>query len=311
MTSDEPAVPVPPPAQAATAGALLRAARERQGLHIAALAASIKVTPAKLDALENDRYQELPDATFTRALAQSVCRVLKVDARPVLDLLPTSRTAALERVDAGLKTPFRERAAALEPPEWSPWRQPAFWIVLALLAAAAAFWLLPGRGLQVPWPSLGNLPSFSFGSGASGPAAPAATPAPGTVTESVPVVPAVAPPAGAQAEAAPATTTAPISETVHSAPVPAGTGSGSLAAESAGSMLVMRADEASWVEVQDARGLVLFSRTLQPGETVGLNGSVPIKVKVGNAGATQVQFQGKPVDVQAATRDNVARLELR
>jgi cytoskeleton protein RodZ len=301
MTSDEPA---PSAAGPATAGALLRAAREKQGLHIAALAASIKVTPAKLDALENDRYQELPDATFTRALAQSVCRVLKVDARPVLDLLPTSRTAALERVDAGLKTPFRERAAALEPPDGAPWRQPAFWIVLALLAAAAAFWLLPGRGLQVPLPSLGSLPSFSFGGAAS--SVPAST----TVTETVPAT-TTAQPAGQPADAASAATAGPVGETVHSAPVPAATGSGSLAAESAGSMLVMRADEASWVEVQDARSLVLFSRTLQPGETVGLNGSLPIKVKVGNASATQIQFQGKPVDMQAATRDNVARLELK
>ena len=68
------------------AGALLKAARERQGLHIAALAAAIKVSPRKLDALENDRWDELPDATFTRALAQTVCRTLKIDARPVLEL---------------------------------------------------------------------------------------------------------------------------------------------------------------------------------------------------------------------------------
>ena len=68
----------------ATAGSLLRAAREKQGLHIAALAAAIKVSQRKLEALEGDRYDELPDATFTRALAQTVCRTLKVDARPVL-----------------------------------------------------------------------------------------------------------------------------------------------------------------------------------------------------------------------------------
>ena len=51
-----------------TAGAMLRAAREKRGLHIAALATSIKVSPRKLEALEADRYAELPDLTFTRAL---------------------------------------------------------------------------------------------------------------------------------------------------------------------------------------------------------------------------------------------------
>ncbi len=44
--------------RAETAGSLLRAAREKQGLHIAALAAAIKVAPRKLDALENDRWNE-------------------------------------------------------------------------------------------------------------------------------------------------------------------------------------------------------------------------------------------------------------
>ena len=55
-----------------SAGRLLREARERQGLHIAALAAAIKVTQKKLELLEADRFEALPDATFTRALAREV-----------------------------------------------------------------------------------------------------------------------------------------------------------------------------------------------------------------------------------------------
>ena len=70
--------------EALSAGALIRAAREKRGLHVAALAASIKVSPRKLEALEADRYAELPDLTFTRALAHTVCRALKVDPEPVL-----------------------------------------------------------------------------------------------------------------------------------------------------------------------------------------------------------------------------------
>ena len=53
----------PSASEARTAGAMLRAARERQGLHIAALAASIKVPPAKLEALEAGRYEALTDST--------------------------------------------------------------------------------------------------------------------------------------------------------------------------------------------------------------------------------------------------------
>ena len=104
----------------ASAGALLRAARERQGLHIAALAAAIKVPQRKLEALEADRYDELPDATFTRALAQTVCRALKIDAAPVLALLPQLGGNGLAAVAGGLNAPFRDRPGRAEPGRFQP-----------------------------------------------------------------------------------------------------------------------------------------------------------------------------------------------
>ena len=72
------------------AGALLRSARQASGLHIAALAVTLKVPVKKLEALESDRLDLLADAVFVRALAASVCRTLKVDATPILALLPAT-----------------------------------------------------------------------------------------------------------------------------------------------------------------------------------------------------------------------------
>ena len=85
-----------------SAGALLKAARERQGLHIAALAAAIKVTPRKLDALENDRWGELPDATFTRALAQSVLTEAPCEGSLAerIEQLVATRAAPFEQITA-------------------------------------------------------------------------------------------------------------------------------------------------------------------------------------------------------------------
>src|SRR4051812_22839565 len=93
-----------------TAGAWLRAARQQRGLHIAALAVMLKVPQAKLEALEGDRFTELPDATFARALATAVCRALKVDPAPVLALLPRTSERGFD-VRPGLNQPFRERGA--------------------------------------------------------------------------------------------------------------------------------------------------------------------------------------------------------
>lgn len=155
----------------ASPGALLRAAREKQGLHIAALAAAIKVSPRKLDALENDRWTELPDATFTRALAQTVCRTLKVDPRPVLDRLPAAAPVVLETQEAGLNTPFRERPGRVEPGLAQSAVKPMILGAALLMVAAVAVYLLPADWLQrrvAPAASRGACCVRTSGSAASG-----------------------------------------------------------------------------------------------------------------------------------------------
>ena len=129
--------------EAVSGGAMLRAARQQQGLHIAALAASMKVPPARLEALEAGRYHELVDTTFTRALAQAMCRALRIDPVPVLALLPGSSPDALGRVDGGLNTPFREHGGRGLPADWAPWRHPVLW-------RAAPSWLRPARQCAGP-----------------------------------------------------------------------------------------------------------------------------------------------------------------
>ena len=84
---------------AKSAGQLLREAREAQGLHVAALAVALKVPVKKLEALEADRLEELPDAVFVRALASSVCRALKIDPAPILEKLPQLNTRVLTQAE--------------------------------------------------------------------------------------------------------------------------------------------------------------------------------------------------------------------
>lgn len=76
------------PSAANSAGALLRQYREAKGLHISILAAALKVPTAKLEALEANRFEALPDLVFARALAMSVCRYLHVDSAAVLSMMP-------------------------------------------------------------------------------------------------------------------------------------------------------------------------------------------------------------------------------
>jgi cytoskeleton protein RodZ len=98
-------------------------------------------------------------------------------------------------------------------------------------------------------------------------------------------------------------------ETVFSAPALAAADPASGAAPAA--LLSLRVSLESWVEVSDAAGRTLLSRTVQPGERVGLDGTPPLRLTVGNAEATEILFRGRAVDLLPATRDNVARIELK
>ena len=308
-----------------SAGALLRAARERQGLHIAALAAAIKVAPRKLDALENDRWHELPDATFVRALAQTVCRTLKIDARPVLQRLPAAGAVALEPGSGEPRETFYERPGRSESSFAVAAVRPMVWAAGALMAAAVAVYFVPS-GL---W---GTAPASASASAASAsPGAPAMKAGGSVPAEST---------AASAADSASASASAPSGETVFSAPppaaaaVPAQVGDAAASAPAgvvaarvasataqpaaevpadarpAAGIVQIRSGEASWIEARDGRGQLMLSRVVQPGESVGLDGALPIRLTIGNAAATQLRFRGQPIDLAARARDNVARVEL-
>ena len=54
-----------------------------------------------------------------------------------------------------------------------------------------------------------------------------------------------------------------------------------------------------------------LSRQHSPGEVASLDATPPLRVRVGNAGATALTFRGQLQDLSPYTRNNVARLELR
>lgn len=298
-TGDTPiAEPTPPPE---TAGSLLRQARVAKGLHIAALATSIKVAPRKLELLEADRYDELPGATFTRALAQTICRTLKIDAAPVLALLPQPADQGLSQLSRGLNEPFRDKPGRRVPSDLSFLKSPIVIAALVLVVASAVMYVLPAG-----W--VAELAQQASGTGArEGDAA--SVPTTSTVVTFPPPTVVTGAPDPAASAVAPASAPVPSGE---AASAPAASASLPVAAMATppGGALLLRAKEQSWVEVIDGRGNALMSRLLEAGETVGLDGPTPLRVRIGNASAMQVSFRGRPVDL-APSRDNVAKLELR
>ncbi|MEO8836265.1 MAG: RodZ domain-containing protein [Caldimonas sp.] len=303
------------PETARSPGRLLREARERQGLHIAALAASIKVAPKKLELLEADRFDELPDASFTRALAQTVCRALKIDSVEILRLLPPPGGHRLEQLGEGLNAPFRERPGTLVQRDGSSLTVgPAFWITGLILVAALAVYFLPPGALDLArWHGNGAVKLSDAGGAAS-----AAVVAPGAIgagTDAVGITAATS--TAASAAASPlaselASTVASGDAQVAAIGSDAAAGPEGRAAEAAtDGVIQVRTSVDSWIDITDARGRSLVSRVVRPGEVVGLDGEAPFRVRIGNASGTRLSFRGQPMRLESYTRDNIARLDLK
>ena len=128
-----------------SAGALLRHYRETQGVQLDLLANALRVAPSKLEALEADRLSDLPDAMFARALTLAVCRHLKLDAAPVLALLPGQDMSRLApKNERGLDFPL-DRPSLLPQSSFlvvASLFTPMRWAALAVLAMAVilGFW---------------------------------------------------------------------------------------------------------------------------------------------------------------------------
>ncbi|HSV50973.1 MAG TPA: helix-turn-helix domain-containing protein [Burkholderiaceae bacterium] len=275
--------------EAVIAGALLRKAREATGLHVAALAVSLKVPVNKLEALEAGRLDLLPDAVFARALASSVCRTLKVDPAQVLQHLPHTRAPHLRTDATGINAPFRTAGASAAQPAWNRLMRPAPLVVLVLVVAAVVLLFLP----QLQWEESAAKPEPA-------PSAAAAAGGDAAVQPAAPPVDIVAAPVSAPTPVAPAGLAA-------TPPAPAG----AAAPLAAPGIVVFQPKGETWVQVTDANGVVALRKTLAAGETTAASGALPLMVVVGRADATVVEVRGKAFDLAPVSRDNVARFEVK
>jgi cytoskeleton protein RodZ len=111
-----------------------------------------------------------------------------------------------------------------------------------------------------------------------------------TISESVgEVYPSTAlTPVGDQASAAAKAALVPAEETVH-----------------------FKARGKTWVEVMDAKGMVVLRRVLVDGDQAGVGGQSPLAVVIGNADVTDVWIRGKVFEIKSMSQGNVARFEVK
>ncbi|WP_168224752.1 helix-turn-helix domain-containing protein [Rhodoferax aquaticus] len=294
-----------------SAGAMIKAAREAAGLHVAALAVSMKVPVKKLEALESDRLDQLPDAVFVRALASSVCRTLKIDPTPVLLKLPQTNAPRLTSDRSGINAPFNPPSDQKHYSAASPANKPVVWLVVALLLAAFAILFLPdltvNEKVDVVGPPQATVQMPVEVSAKPDLVKPMDVP---VVPLTSQVEPQLAAPQQQTLESLPKVTAsaqAPSALTAPSSPVTAPLPGAQLAQ----SAIVFKAKGDSWIEVLDASKAVQLRRIVSAGETVAVSGTLPLSVVIGRVDAVEVEVRGSKFGLSEIARDNVARFEVK
>ena len=110
-------------------GRRLKEAREAQGRSLAELAQQLSVRKAILEALEECRYSELPEAALSRGYLRRYAQVLGLDPEPLLAQFP-AKTGAHLTDSTGEAAPPRRGI-----PVW--WW---IWLALILVGAGVAAW---------------------------------------------------------------------------------------------------------------------------------------------------------------------------
>ncbi len=311
----------------------LRQARESLGMPIDSLAAALKVPVRKLEALEEGRYDELPDLTFARALASSACRTLKIDPAPILAEIPAGNLPDLGDSPQTINAPFKA-------PEDGPnlslgglLSKPVVLGVLVLLVATVGLLFVPSVS-ELKWAewsqSLGSIGSSANGEGSVSEAVMPAD----TVTEesltTTPIAPSLqsstemsAPAAGSQPQTAlgnagdsidsnETVSTETVAPAEESASSDAAAGDSNVDAQTAvgAALLQISAVGETWIEVVNGAGAVVVQRVFKKGDVMTFSSSPPYSVVIGNANAAEVQVRGNPFDTSRFARNRVARFKV-
>lgn len=286
------------------AGALIRTARESQGLHIAMLAASLKIPVKKLEALEADQYDLLPDTVFLRALASSVCRALKMDVAPVLAALPRNELPRIKTDESGLNTVFNDAASKSANSLFTQITRPfgiamiviAIGIIIAVLGQPKSF--TPKVGTVNTDQTESTTPIFPSQASAI---ERKQLKDPDVLMDAVTPDAAASMPLIGQMQNVLAGSDAPA-KTV-SMPV-------EVAANNP-NVLHLQGHGSSWVEVIDAQGVVLLRKTLNTNEKISVSGKLPLSVVLGRSDLVVVTVRGQLFDTAQVAKNNVARFEVK
>lgn len=290
-------------------GAMLRAAREAQGISLGDMAVRSRLSVAQVRALEEEDVSALPEPVYVRAFIRGCAHSLGLDPQALAEdyMNRYGRCGgAAEHGQIPLHDPSREEVI-----NSTPRHRGLKVALLALLVAvvSAGIWAVytdqfagVHSGSEAQKVESGATEGDAQNASASVEAAPAG--ANGASAENAADAPASREASPAQAPQAqpqtqPAASAAAASQTPQTAPagVP---------------IRVVRFEVTSpcWVQVIAPNGRNVIAREMQPGSPVTADIPQGSRITVGNAGALTLTIDGKPYDIRQETRNGISRITL-
>jgi cytoskeleton protein RodZ len=294
-------------------GARLKREREQQGMELEGVAATTKISVRMLQALEEERFGQLPGGIFNKGFVRAYARHLGLDEeQAIADYLVAAGGPTPSKEPEAVLADLAARAVEVRPeaePRRSgdiPWGKLS--VLLLVVAVAFALWSARSRGSRSR-PE--DLP-------ADAPVATAPTPTAPTPTAPTPTAPAPGPDAshaGARPDGGSASTEpAHSASSEQSSPGAGGTVPPQAAAQSpspaanAGSFVVqIQVRQDSWLAIT-GDGQPVLHDLVPAGTKKEVNAHQEIVVKAGNVAGLNFFFNGKPVSVKGR-RDQVKTIK--
>jgi cytoskeleton protein RodZ len=294
------------------AGAMLREAREAAGLSCVDVAGRTRLESRVVEALEREDYGSLAAAAFVKGYIRSIARELNVDPAPIL----AQYTQQTHEEDPALAD-FSSRSP-VQITSTSPLiRTISIALALAVVVLVALWWQRNYREIPRNDAALAQLAAANDGVRVD-PGVP--LPYSWTVVEhsSKPLEPVNSWRHQTDGSAPPALTPAvpaavPADPDAGDTSMPAATPGEPVAPDAtvtATGELVLIGNGESWLEVSDVAGKRLYFGMLKSGQRIGLTGTPPYDLVIGNAPAVAVMFRGGEVDVRSHAVNGVARFSL-
>lgn len=267
-------------------GQQLRDARLASGLSLHDVADRLKLSLRQLEAIEAGEFSRLPGATFVRGFIRNYARFLALDSTPLMALL--DQVYPPQPVDRAEPLPAPQRSA-IHPARFA-------WLLLPLALLGGYLWWQAQPAAPVDGALAPMLHQSTSSSVASAPA---------VVVASEPVVAATSAPV-----VAPEPVVAPVVASASVVAPKLGAAASAPAAAAAVKHLRLAASAAAWVSVVDSTGKRLVFGTIAAGTAQEVAGVPPFKLKIGNAPAMSLSYEGAAVDLKDKTRGTTAKLEL-